>query len=335
MNLRRYLSFLLVALLLLTASGCGSKHPALNAGEGKYKVALILVGPISDAGWNASAYQGMKELSQEQDFHFAYAEAVPFVESQAAMRDYASRGYDLIVANNFGFSDYMVKVAKDFPETNFAVITGRVKGPNLSSYDAGQREGTFMAGALAALMSKTGTIGIVGGVDDPSIIKAVEGFKSGARHAKPGIKVMSAYTGSYSDIAKAKETALSLIGAGADAVSHVANQSGLGVIQAAKEKGVWAMGTGTDQHAIAPKTILTTAMTDMKVLEKMILADARSGKFGNQIVMPGIKEGVAYLAPFYDLDAAVPAEVKQQLAALAEDIKSGKVVVPEVGQKTD
>lgn len=335
MNVQRFLSHVLMLLLVLvSAAGCAG-NAALNAGQGKYKVALILVGPVSDAGWNASAYRGMAELSKEQDFHFAYAEAVPFVESQAAIRDYASRGYDLIVANNFGYGYYMEKVARDFPDTNFAVITGRVLGPNLSSYDSGQREGTFLAGALAALMSKTGTIGVVGGVDDPSIIKAVEGFKGGARHVRPDIKVLSAYTGSYSDIAKAKETALSLIGSGADSVGHVANQSGLGVIQAAKEKGVWAFGTGTDQHAIAPKTVLTTAMTDMKVLETMILADARSGKYGNQVVMPGVKEGVAYLAPFFDLDAAVPPEVKQRLTALAEDIKSGKVVVPEVGQKTD
>jgi basic membrane protein A len=326
----KLLAMLLMTLLVLT--GCTA---TMDPDDGKYRVALVLVGPVNDAGWNASAYEGMRQLSQELDFHFAYAEAVPFAESQAAMRDYASRGYDLVVANNFGYGDHMVAVAQDFPSAKFAVITGRVQGPNLSSYDAGQREGTFMAGALAALMTKTGTVGVVGGEDDPAIIKAVEGFKSGARHINPNIRVRSAYTGSYSDIGKAKETALAQIGAGADTVAHVANQAGLGVIQAAKEKGVWAVGTGNDQHTIAPKAVLTTAMTDMKVLERMIITDARSGQFGNQTIMPGIKEGVAYLAPFYDLDQAVPAAVKQRLETLAEEIKTGKVVVPEVGQKTD
>lgn len=324
---------LLIPLLLLLAvvvTGCAGQIGVPEDAVGKYKIALILVGPVNDAGWNASTYEGARLLQKEQDFHFAYAEAVPFVESQAAIRDYASRGYDLIIANNFGYNDHMAAVAKDFPNTKFAVITGRVKGPNISSYDAGQREGTFLAGALAALMSKTGTVGVVGGDDMPSIVRAVEGFKAGAVYARPDIKVLSAYTGSFSDIAKAKETALAQIGAGADVLGHVANQSGLGVIQAAKEKGVWATGTGADQHKVAPETVLTTAMTDMKVVVRLIITDALSGTFGNQIVMPGIKEGVAYLAPFYELDAVVPSEVKQRLKTLAEDIAAGKVVVPDV-----
>lgn len=335
MGRNRFVAWMLVLLVLLTATGCSTNLAAPQGAAGKFKVALILVGPVGDAGWNASTYEGMRQLQQEQGFEFTYAEAVPFVESQAAIRDYASRGYNLIIANTFGYQDHMAAAAKDFPDTKFAVIAGRAKGPNLSSYDAGQRQATFLAGALAGLVSKTGTVGIVGGDDQPSIVKAVEGFKAGARHVRPDIKILTAYTGSFSDIAKAKETATAQIGSGADIVGHVANQAGLGVIQAAREQGVLAIGTGADQHAVAPTAVLTTAITDMKALQRLIVADAQSGSFGNQIVFPGIKEGVAYLAPFYELDPKVSPEIKQRLAALAEEIKAGKVLVPETSQKTE
>lgn len=334
----KHLLSILMLLVLFVTAGCGGA-PGASSGKGdasgKYKVALVLVGPISDGGWNASTYEGMQAMAKELDVEFAYSEAVPLAEGQATIRDYASRGYQLIIANNYGYSDAAMKVAKDFPDVKFAVLTGRVSAPNLSSYDAGQREGTFLAGALAALMTKSGKIGVVGGVDMPSIIKAVEGFKAGARHINPSIQISTAYTGTFADVAKAKEAALAQISAGADIVAHVANQAGLGVLQAAKEKNVFALGTGIDQHAVAPKNVLATALTDMTVLLRMVIQDAQSGSFGNQVLMPGLKEGVAGLTPFYELDSAVPAEVKQRLAELTEEIMSGKLVVPESETKSE
>lgn len=335
----KHLLSILMLLVLFVTAGCGGAPGGAPSGKdgasGKYKVALVLVGPISDGGWNASTYEGMQAMAKEMEIEFAYSEAVPLAEGQATIRDYASRGYQLVIANNFGYSDAAMKVAKDFPDVKFAVLTGRVSAPNLSSYDAGQREGTFLAGALAALMTKSGKIGVVGGVDMPSIIKAVEGFKAGARHINPTVQISTAYTGTFADVAKAKEAALAQISAGADIVAHVANQAGLGVLQAAKEKNVYALGTGIDQHAVAPKNVLSTALTDMTVLLRMVITDAKSGSYGNKVVMPGLKEGVAGLAPFYELDSAVPAEVKQRLEQLTEEIKSGKLVVPESETKSE
>jgi basic membrane protein A len=331
---RLFLPLALLLLAALTIVGCANRSPRQGQGDGM-KVAFVLVGPINDAGWNASTYEGAVKVSKEMGFQLLYSESVPLAESQSTIRDYASRGAKVIIANNFGFGDAMERVAKDFPETKFAVLTGRVKGPNLSSYDAGQREGTFMAGVLAALMTKSGTIGVVGGVDLPSIIKAAEGYKAGARYIKPGIRILTTYTGSFSDIAKAKEATLAQISSGADIVAHVANQAGLGVIQAAKEKAIFAIGSGADQHKVAPQAVLATAITDHSVLIRMVLDDAQSGSFGNQLIMPGLKEGVSYLSPFHDLESSVPPEVKQRLQEIAQAIKAGKLKVPETEVKSD
>lgn len=336
-RVRTCLRWCTAALLALVLAGC---VPPGRLGRGgapdpsRYRVALVLIGPIGDAGWNASAYVGMQQVAKESPVDFAYSESVLLDESEAIIRDYASRGYQLIIANQYQYGDAMLRVAQDYPKTQFAVLTGRVKAPNLSSYDPVQREGTYLAGALAALLSKTGRIGVVGGLDDPSIVRTVEGFKSGARHARPDIQILSAYTNSFTDIATAKEAALAQIARGADLVCHVANQAGLGVIAAAKERRVFAIGTGNDQHPIAPDTVLVTAFTDFGALIRLVVRDAMSGRFGNQLVNAGLCENVAGLTPFYTLDPQVPAEVKQTINTLAEEIKAGRLVVPEVSTKT-
>ena len=126
-----------------------------------------------------------------------------------------------------------------------------------------EQEGSFLLGSLAAMMSKTGTIGFVGGQEYPNVVNIAEGYKQGAKSINPKIKVLSSYVGEWNNPAKGKETALAQINSGADFLLHVADTSGHGVIDAAKEKGIFAFGAVSDQNRLAPNTVLTSFVLDM------------------------------------------------------------------------
>jgi hypothetical protein len=199
-----------------------------------------------------------------------------------------------------------------------------------------QQEGTFLLGALGAMMSKTGTIAYVGGDQYPNLINLFEGYKQGAKHINPEIKILGTYLGEWDNPAKGKEAGLAQINAGADLLFHVADTSGHGVIQAAKERGLYAFGAVGDQSQLAPDTVLTSFVLDIdKAFDeatKMVVEDRFEGK----IFKPGIEQekgssgdGIVFLAPFHDLDSEVPADVKARLEQLTQDVLDKKIAVPE------
>ena len=229
-----------------------------------------------------------------------------------------------------------LRVGADYPDTKFVVFTGLTNGSNVASVFPMQQEGSYVLGALAAMMSKTGTIGFVGGQAYPNIINIFEGYKQGARSINPDIKVIGQYIDTFTDPARGKEAGVSLINNGADFLFHVADLSGQGVIQAAKEKGIYALGVVADQHNLAPDTVLTSFVLDMEKAFDQAINMVQNGNFSGQLYKPGLEEakgasgdGIVFIAPFHNLDSKVPADVKQKLNQIVQDIISGKIVVPE------
>jgi basic membrane protein A len=199
-----------------------------------------------------------------------------------------------------------------------------------------QQEGTFLLGALAAMMSKTGVIGYVGGDQYPNLINIFEGYKQGAKSVNSNIKVIGTYLGEWDNPAKGKEAGLAQINQGADFLFHVADTSGHGVFQAAKEKGVYAFGAVGDQNKLAPDTVLTSFVLDIDKAFDRAVKLIISNKFEGKIYKPGIEarkngpgDGIVYLAPFHDLASDVPKDVKLKLKKLTRDVLKGKIKVPE------
>ena len=206
------------------------------------KVGLIVPGPIGDNGWSAAGYQALQKAAKKYGFQASHQENVSLPKSEAALRQYAEAGYDLVYAHMFVYSAAAARVAKAFPKTKFVVIHGTVRNKtNLVSYQTTTQSGGFMAGALAALVSKTGKIGALGGRPIPPIADAIAGYVAGAKHVRPGVKVVVDYTGDFNNITLAREKALAMINQGVDVL-----------VQAAEEKGALAIGFIRDQHAIAP-----------------------------------------------------------------------------------
>ncbi|MCC2649557.1 MAG: putative uptake transporter, substrate-binding protein/surface lipoprotein [Nitrososphaeraceae archaeon] len=208
---------------------------------------------------------------------------------------------------------------------------------NVAIPDIEATEGSFLLGALAGMMSKTGVIGYVGGdVTYPNLVNIFEGYKQGAKLMNHNVKVLVTYLDDFDNPAKGKEAAISQINAGADFLLHVADTSGHGVIEAAKENGIYAFGAVSDQNKLAPETVLTSFVLDVDKAYDQAVKMVQAGKFKGEIYKPGLEigkggvgDGIVYLAPFYGLENKVPEDVKLRLNQLTHDIINKKIIVPE------
>ncbi|MGC2386172.1 MAG: BMP family protein [Nitrososphaeraceae archaeon] len=299
-------------------------------------IALLTDALFSDAGWGAFGYNAAQALNSKYGHEVDFKDDVPIPDIETTLRDYAAGGYDMIIAQGFEWGDPAIKVGKDYPNTKFVVFTGLANSTNVASIFPRQQEGAYLLGALAAMMSKTGVIGFIGGERYPSLINVYEGYKQGAKAIDNNIEVLDTYLNDWDSPEKGNEAAMSQINKGADLLLHVADTSGHGVIQAAKEKGVYAFGAVSDQNILAPNTVLSSFVLD--VVKAFDQADrmVQVGNFTGQIFTPGLEagknasgEGIVYIAPFHSLENKVPDDIKAKFEQLEQDVLKGKIVVPE------
>lgn len=298
---------------------------------GQFKAALIVTGSVNDAGWNAAAYNGLKTIESEMGAEVNFSENVALPDAEPALRDFSNKGYNLIFAHSMEYGESVTKIAGDYPDTKYAVYTGTVEADNVASISLNEHETGYLAGMLAASMSKTGKIGVIIGSDLPPMIRIAEAYKLGAKEVNPDIEVFDVFAGTWDDIAKGKEAALGQIENGADVIFHVADKTGLGAIQAAQEKGVYAIGSSVDQSAVAPGTVLSSALDHA---DKAYLAAAKSvenGTFQGGIMRMGLKEEAIGMAPY---DPAVPEDVIKKIEDKTAQIVSGEFEVPEILERT-
>ena len=319
---------LVVAAMLLAACGGGAQpeaveEPAAVEAEA-LKIAMVLPGPINDNDWNSVGYNGLKEASEELGLEFAYAENVADADAERIIRDFAARGYGLIFAHSFSFGDATLKVAKDFPEVIFMAGTAQEIAPNMGTYDNPDYQGAYLAGMLAAGVSKTGVVGWVDGNPSPNMLANLHAYEAGALEMNPDVEVLYTFIGSWFDPPKAKEAALAQVEQGADVLSA----QGVGVIDAANEKGVYALGAMTDQNYMGPENVLTSVTWDLAPLVKGVAESITAGEWESKNWSFGVVEGSVVLAPYHGLDSDIPEEVLQQVNDKFEAIKSGEFVVP-------
>jgi basic membrane protein A len=301
------------------------------------KIALLTDSLFSDAGWGAFGYNAALSLEKKYGYDIDFKENISIPDIEITLREYANAGYDLIIAHGFEWGKPAIKVAKDYPNTKFVIFTGLVNATNVVSIFPMQQEATYLLGALAAMMSKTNVIGFVGGEKYPNLINIYEGYKQGAHDINNNITVLATYLDDWDNPSKGKEAALSQINeGGVDFMLHVADTSGLGVIEAAKEKEIFAFGAVSDQHKLAPNTVLTSFVLDVEKAFDQVIKMVQKGNFSGQVFKPGLEyyktasgDGIIYIAPFYRLENNVPEDIKIKFNQLKEDIINGKIVVPE------
>jgi len=328
--------FVLVMIVLLvgglfTLSGCGSKKSDEAPGpkqDDQLKVALLLPGPISDQGWNASAYEGLKLIEKDFGAKIAFSESVPLSDIEEVFRGYALEGYNLIFGHGFEFGDGAEKVAAEFPNVNFVVTSTTIyKEPNLSSVKNDSLQQGFLAGIVAGLLTETNVVGSVGGMEIPPIVQYNIGFKLGAEYVNPDVTAITAMTGNFEDAAKAREMADAMIDRGADVITHDADQAGLGVIDAAKQHGIIAIGAIGDQYNLAPGTVVTSSLNLMPLTFEVVAKMMTEGTLEPKSYTFGVKEEVVALAPFRGWEDKVTDEFKQKIDEIVKDMADGKIDV--------
>ena len=328
-------SFALVCVLMLLACvvlvGCTPKEAEKNE---KLKVALILSGPANDQGWNAIALEGLVAAEAEFGVETAYQENVDLADGEAAFRDYAAAGYNLVIGHGFQYGEQAKAVSGDFANTYFMATEADSQADNMASYVMSCEQGAYLMGMLCAGMSESGIIGVVGGFEQPSITKELEAFKLGAKEIKADIKVLEIYISSYVDAALGKEAGESMILQGADVLYHVANQAGTGTITAAQDHGLLACGNSYDQSSIAPETVMCSTVYSMPNVIKTAVKAVLDGNYKGGVYNLGMAEDVVSIAGYGTFEDKIPQELKDAIAAKQAAIIDGSFEVPAITTPT-
>ncbi len=333
-SLFAFASLCLCAFLLVS---CGRSQPGSSPNS---EVGLVFdVGGRGDKSFNDAAYLGLQMAKDSLGVSFQYIEPSGGSDRESALRQLASeKSIRLIFGVGFIFTDDITNVAKDFPDKKFACVDysydpQKKLPPNLIAVEFREEEGSFLVGALAALMTKTNVVGFVGGMESPLIKKFQAGYEAGAKYVNPNVKVLVAYAGvtgdAFKNPAKGKELALSQYSHGADIIYHASGVTGLGVFEAAREMKKYAIGVDMDQWNEAPGFVLTSMVKKGNVAVYDIIKEWKQGKFiGGVAQVFGLADnGVDFV---YDKNNAplIPENVYEKVEALRKQIIDGQIKVP-------
>jgi basic membrane protein A len=291
------------------------------------RVGLVTPGSVTDAAWNSGAYAGLKEIRDSLGAQISQVEARSPAEQSEALRSYAVQGYALVFAHGFEFQDLAERVSASYPHTVFVVTSGRRARLNVSPLIFRLEEASYLAGMVAAGVSKTGMLGFVGGIQLPPIEAAYQGWVNGAKSVNPKIQSRVVYLNSFDDVAAGREAALALMGAGADMFHHNADAAALGLFQAIKtHPGVYAFGANTDQSGLAPGHVIGSAVIDLPRAFLLIANEVKQGNFKAHVEAFGLKSGVVKYVPDPKLNNVVPPPLRARVAAAADSISSGALL---------
>ena len=307
--------------------------PAEEAAAETFRVAIIMPSTITDLAWSQAMYDGLKavqtEMGGEAAMEIAYTENLfQVADAAAALRDYASEGYNLVIAHGTQFGNSLFEVAVDFPETSFAwgtaVDTGAEKGlTNVFAYEADAQEGGYVNGVIAALLSKSNVVGVVGPVEAGDAKLYIDGFVNGVKATKSDAQVNISYTGSFGDTALAAEAANTHIAAGADVLTGSAQQV-VGAVGVAKEAGVLWFGTQSDQSYLAPDVVVASQIYDWTGTIKDMIAKIQAGEVGGTAYVLKLADGGLKIV--YNPGYTVPDDVKAAADAAIQGIIDGSIV---------
>jgi basic membrane protein A len=334
--------------MTLVGCGCGGNQQATDmntpgqpGGSGRMlggqKVGKHLtVGVVFDSGgrgdksFNDSAFNGTVMADKDLDIKVVPVESHAEKDYETNMTTLAEQGCDLVFAIGISQNKAIEAVAPKYPKVKFAIVDAIVNQPNVRSLVFAEQEGSFLAGYEAALVSKSGKIGFVGGKQIPLILKFEVGYEAGAKTANPKIQVLPPkFTDSWDNIDLGKAAADTLYNDGADIVYHAAGRCGLGVFNAAKEHGKYAIGVDSDQDDVKQGTILTSMVKHVDQAVYQTIKDTATDKF-----TPGTKEynlkveGVGLSAPKSYTKDVIGKETLARVAKIAESIKKGTLKVP-------
>ncbi|MFL7893099.1 MAG: BMP family protein [Anaerolineales bacterium] len=343
----------LILLIVMLVSACGGATPTAEtpeepvateeggeeqpppAQEGPFRVAVVMPSAINDLAFSQSMYDALVAIQTEMgadNFDFVYSDNMFVVDDAAsALRDYASEGYDLVIAHGSQYGGSLQEIAPDFPDTSFAwgttVDTFVDQGiNNIYAYEARSEEGGYVNGVIAATLTESNVLGVVGPIETGDAKLYVDGFKAGAAATNPDVVTNVNYIGSFSDVALASAAAETHVQAGADQLTGTA-QMVVGAIGVAEENGVAWYGTQSSQTSLAPDIVVANQVYDWTVVLDEIISKIKSGQLGGEAYALTLANGG--LVMDYNPDYDLPADVKALADETAQGIIDGSIVIGE------
>lgn len=320
-------------LLALGALACDGPAPGESdggsSGDSGFAVALLTPGSIRDAGWNQSAFEGLKQIERDLGAEVAHQQTATPQDFESGFRDFAARGYDLLFGHGFEFQDAAARVAAEFPQVVFITTSGSTVRENLAPIVFELEQATYVLGYTGALLSRSGRLAAVGGVEVPSVSSTFLAFEKGARDARPDVEVSIAYIGSWTDVAAANEATLAQISQGADVLIHNANEAARGFFQAVRESpGVVAFGANRDQNEIVPGKVLASATLDVPRAMLLVAQEVSEGSFSGRSLRFGLADGVIAVVWNQKLWSEVGPSIRSRSDETLNAIRSQALRVP-------
>lgn len=302
-----------------------------QAAEKQLRIGMITdVGGINDQSFNQSAWEGLQKAKKELGVKISYQESKQDADYQSNLETIYDAKNDLIWGIGFKMGDAILKAAKQNPKQKYAIIDysfGNQTPANVMAVMFKAEEGAFLAGYIAAKMSKTNIIGFIGGMSVPIIHSFQYGFKAGAKFANKNIVVIEQYAESFTDAAKGKAIANQMISKNADVIFPASGAVGDGAIEAVKEKNKMAIGVDRDQNYLAPKNVITSSMKRVDNAIFQVVADLNKGIFkGGTTQNFGLKDGAVNIAP--TTSKMIPSTLLNEVEELQKKIITGKIKSP-------
>jgi basic membrane protein A len=323
MNTIRTLGLSAIAMAAACAASAADFSPAI----------VYDFGGKFDRSFNQSASVGVQRFTKETGIPVREFEIQNASQREQVMRQFARRGASVIVAVGFTQASAVETVAREYPNVKFAIIDGVVDLPNVESINFREQESSFLCGMAAAMSSKTGKVGFVGGMDIPLIRKFALGYRAGVAYVDPKIEVIENMTGTtpaaWTNPSAGAELAKGQFGRGADVIFHAAGATGVGVMQAAADAGLLSIGCDSNQDYLHPGSVLTSAVKRVDVAVYTVFTDAMNGTWKAGPKVLGLAEhGVDFSLDEYNRKLITP-EMEKRLDQARDDIIAGKITVPE------
>lgn len=330
------LAALTAAVAATALAGCGKKdepaaaapaaaESAAPAKAEPLKIAFAYIGPVGDGGWSFAHDNARKALEKEfgDKISTTYVENVPAsADAERVLRDFVDQGAKLVFGTTFGYMGAIAKVAADNPDVKFEHATGYQTAQNLRTYDSRTYEGAYLAGVIAGGMTKTNTLGVVGSVPIPEVLRNINSFTLGALSVNPNIKTKVVWVNEWFSPPKETEAATSLINGGADVLFQ--NTDSPAVLKTAQEKGARAFGLNSDMTAYGPKAHLASSIIHWTPYYTKSVNDMLSGTWSSGQAWWGVKEGAIDLVSIAD---DVPADIRAKVDAAKAGLKNGSFAI--------
>lgn len=325
----------LITVLVMTACslvGCGGKSDNA-ANNDALKITMVTsVGGVTDGSFNQSAWEGLKKAEKNLGANVSYIESKQEADYVTNLEQAVDGKNDLIIATGFPMQQALLDAANNYPDQKFAIVDvdyGDKTPENVVCISFDEAQSGYVVGLVAGKMTKTNTVGFVGGMDNVVVQKFQAGYEAGVKAANPNAKVLSQYVNSFVDQAKGKSIANQMYKNGADIIFACAGDSGVGVIECAKETGKFAIGVDRDQYEMAPDNILTSAMKKVDQGVYTVVEDLKNGEFeGGKTLVFGLQEKGIGLAP--STDKNVPQDIIDYVNDQEQKIISGEIKVPTI-----